>query len=612
MKKTVSRQNTNDSTRVHGMYGSMHTDIFEGMGLRGINLSTDDREKNHEVRSNKRKNTGRKALTRAIAAESPLSMGYAVELERFGRGLGAGVKRSGTASAEALRRSASRYRTKAEEAGTSLRALGKLFSIRNLILMLFAALTISAALILMLFNFEKAVVYGNTMYDQKQIEHFITQGRLGENTFVMALKYHNRTVEGLPFVDRIDIDIVSPSTVRVNITEKPLDARVSYGENEVYLSKEGIIQTVSYRTNENTTVVKGLQVVDPETGTRVEAKNQTGLDNTLKLLNVMDRYDLHADSIDVDDLGNLTVAFGDVSVKVGKSEYDIKMYKIHQICKYFKGRSGIISMTGSDYAGENIVLSPFASNAESGSGTADNSGKASGGGKGGAGSPEDPGSSGKTSKAVGKEKTEKETSGKKDEAKKEVEKEKKTAAEKEESKEKTSEKAKEKTSEKSSTITTEKTTEKTTETTAKAAAVEKTSVKTTGKAKTEKTTVKTTKAKAEKTTAKTTKTKAEETTVKTTKARTEKTTVKTTGKAKTEKTTAKTTKAKTEKTTVKTTKAKAEKTTVKTTGKAGTEKAAAETTGEEKSGKDAEKTSQKPNTEKTTEKKTLKKVNSED
>ena len=158
MKKTVSRQNTNDSTRVHGMYGSMHTDIFEGMGLRGINLSTDDREKNHEVRSNKRKNTGRKALTRAIAAESPLSMGYAVELERFGRGLGAGVKRSGTASAEALRRSASRYRTKAEEAGTSLRALGKLFSIRNLILMLFAALTISAALILMLFNFEKAVV----------------------------------------------------------------------------------------------------------------------------------------------------------------------------------------------------------------------------------------------------------------------------------------------------------------------------------------------------------------------------------------------------------------------------------------------------------------------
>ena len=547
MKKTVSRQNTNDSTRVHGMYGSMHTDIFEGMGLRGINLSTDDREKNHEVRSNKRKNTGRKALTRAIAAESPLSMGYAVELERFGR----------TASAEALRRSASRYRTKAEEAGTSLRALGKLFSIRNLILMLFAALTISAALILMLFNFEKAVVYGNTMYDQKQIEHFITQGRLGENTFVMALKYHNRTVEGLPFVDRIDIDIVNPSTVRVNITEKPLDARVSYGETEVYLSKEGIIQTVSYRTNENTTVVKGLQVVDPETGTRVEAKNQTGLDNTLKLLNVMDRYDLHADSIDVDDLGNLTVTFGDVSVKVGKSEYDIKMYKIHQICKYFKGRSGIISMTGSDYAGENIVLSPFASNTESGSGTADNSGKTSGGGKGGAGSPEDPGSSGKTSKAVGKEKTEKETSGKKDEAKKEVEKEKKTAAEKEESKEKTSEKAKEKTSEKSTTITTEKTTK----TTAKAAAVEKTSVKTTGKAKTEKTTVKTTKAKAEKTTAKTTKT---------------------------------------------------EKTTVKTTGKTGTEKAAAETTGEEKSGKYAEKTSQKPNTEKTTEKKTLKKVNSED
>ena len=81
----------------------------------------------------------------------------------------------------------------------------------------------TAAVILMFFNFETATVYGNTKYSQEQIESFITRGRLGDNTFVMALKYHNRKVEGIPFVDRIDIDIVSPSTVRVNIAEKPLD-----------------------------------------------------------------------------------------------------------------------------------------------------------------------------------------------------------------------------------------------------------------------------------------------------------------------------------------------------------------------------------------------------
>lgn len=405
MKKKESMQKTTDRPgKVHGMYGSMHADmdLFEGTGiagLRGMDLGflTGFKNRRKDIRPNG-KNRGTRRIrgtgtsAGAIAVERPVFVGGMSGFGRFGKGLGSGSAnvRAGAASAGVLRKPAGRTRTRVKEQESLLRALGRSFSIRGFLLLMLAALSISAALVLMLFNFKKAVITGNTKYSQKQIESFITQGKLGENTFVMALKYHNRTVKGIPFVDRIDVDILNPSTVRVNITEKPLDGYVVRGDDKIYFSKEGVVQTISGRTDEDVTVVNGIELVNPQTDAQVQAKNQSGMDNVLTLLSAMDRYDLKADSIDVDRLGGITVTFGDVRLTVGKTGYDMKMYKVHQIFPFFKGKSGCISMTGSDFRGDNIVLSPVESKADKHL-KSDSGKKGDGGGKhGGSGEAEDP------------------------------------------------------------------------------------------------------------------------------------------------------------------------------------------------------------------------------
>lgn len=246
-------------------------------------------------------------------------------------------------------------------------ALGKVFTLQGILLMLASILAVSTAVILMLFNFETATIYGNTKYSREQIESFITRGTLGENTFVMALKYHHRKVFDIPFVDQIDIDIVNPSTVRVNITEKPTDGCIFYKGNNVYFSRDGIIQTVSGRTVDETTIINGVVLTHSKMGAQILAKNQLGLDLSLELMRAAYKYGIHADSIDVDSRNNLTVSFGDVMVKVGKTGYDQKMFRLHQIYPYLEGRSGVISMTGykDTYdSGYNIVLSPFVTEAE--------------------------------------------------------------------------------------------------------------------------------------------------------------------------------------------------------------------------------------------------------
>ena len=369
MKKSASGQNIIAETRSRGMYGSMHSRTFGGLRLPGFHKEAEPVPEAGSVSAvrgaaagTKNAAMGRGRRTAGAYMGSYASAGVvktaAVPVGAVGAGrTGGRAKYRYTAANEIVKG----YRITDAEPILTLPSLGRLRSLitlRGIIVAFVAAITMAAAVILMTFNFEKAVIYGNTKYSQKQIESFITRGRLGENTFVMALKFHHRTVTDIPFVDQIDIDIVSPSTVRVNIKEKPLDACVIREDDKVYFSKEGVVQTISGRSVENTTVVNGLDLKAPVTGSAVEADNQTGKALVLDLLRAMDRYGIHADSIDVDKRNNLTASFGQVLVKLGKTGYDGKMYKIHQMATGLKDRSGVISMTGFDYDGENIVLSP--------------------------------------------------------------------------------------------------------------------------------------------------------------------------------------------------------------------------------------------------------------
>ena len=238
--------------------------------------------------------------------------------------------------------------------------IGSLLSQRGLLVFFLLALLAGAAVVLLFFNFRHATIYGSTKYSQEQIESFITRGRLGDNTFVMALKYHQRPVRNIPFVDRIDIDIVNPSTVRVNVREKPLDGVVESEEGNVFLSSDGTVQTISGRSFKEVTKISGVTLADAAAGEEVMAadeENQARLDLVLDLLRAVEKYELHADAVDSDANGNITVTFGRVRIKLGKTGFDQKMHKIHQIAPYLEGRRGVISMTGYNYDGANIVLS---------------------------------------------------------------------------------------------------------------------------------------------------------------------------------------------------------------------------------------------------------------
>lgn len=339
LKKKNSRQ-----ARIRGMYGSRYTDMYTSVRDAAASAAADLGRVNII--------SGSHEIVRGIIGDGS---------QEIVRGIIAGGGQEIVKGKRIRFKAVPKY-----EAGLFSRIYKKI-SLRILLFSAAFLFVVAAVVVLMTFNLKRTVVHGTDIYDQEEIESFITKGYLGRNTFVMALKYHNRAVKDIPFIDRIDVDITSPSTIRVNIKERPADGYVFYKSRYVYVSREGVIQAVSKDAVKKATQIKGVVLTHSKTGNRALAKNQYGLDISLELMKIMEKYGILAEAgcISVDEKSRLTVSFGDVKVQLGRSGYDEKMYKIQQILPNLKGRSGIINMTGlDDYSNLNIVLMPKPTSSE--------------------------------------------------------------------------------------------------------------------------------------------------------------------------------------------------------------------------------------------------------
>lgn len=74
--------------------------------------------------------------------------------------------------------------------------------------LLLLALTGAGYYLLKHYEITTVYVEGNVHYSQEEIEDMVMQGRLGSNSLYLTLKYRNRGVEDVPFVETMDVDIL--------------------------------------------------------------------------------------------------------------------------------------------------------------------------------------------------------------------------------------------------------------------------------------------------------------------------------------------------------------------------------------------------------------------
>lgn len=63
-------------------------------------------------------------------------------------------------------------------------------------------------------------VEGNVHYTEDEIMEIVMSGPLGDNSLYLSLKYRDRGIQDIPFVDVMNVSILAPDTIKITVYEK--------------------------------------------------------------------------------------------------------------------------------------------------------------------------------------------------------------------------------------------------------------------------------------------------------------------------------------------------------------------------------------------------------
>lgn len=219
----------------------------------------------------------------------------------------------------------------------------------GILLMVFLALflILAGGFFYVLNNYKVTTVHvdGSVHYTNEEIMEMVMGGRFGDNSLFLSLKYRDKGIEGVPFIETMDVDIEAKDTIRITVYEKALAGYVKYLGRYVYFDKDGIVVETSLEETAGIPQVTGLSFDHVVLHERLPVDKPELFDEILNITQQLAKYSLTADRIYFDSAYNVTLYFGDAKIAMGENrDIDEKIMKLQYILPDLLGKSGTLDM----------------------------------------------------------------------------------------------------------------------------------------------------------------------------------------------------------------------------------------------------------------------------
>ena len=210
----------------------------------------------------------------------------------------------------------------------------------TLVLVLLAGLTVW---IWVGYEVKEVSVTGNKHYTREQIIDMVMTGPLGHNSLFLFLKYRNRPVEDIPFIETMDVKILSPDSISITVYEKAIAGCVCYLDRYMYFDKDGIVVESSVARHADMPYVTGLEFDHVVLYEKLPVENEEIFDSILTITQLLSKYNIDSDQIYFDPEKKITLYFGDARVYLGSMDnIDEKMNELNGIAGKLAGLSGVL------------------------------------------------------------------------------------------------------------------------------------------------------------------------------------------------------------------------------------------------------------------------------
>ncbi len=196
-------------------------------------------------------------------------------------------------------------------------------------------------------NYTITTVYveGNIHYTNEEIMEMVMGGRYGHNSLFLSLKYRDKGIDNIPFIQTMDVSIEAKDTVRIMVYEKALAGYVSYLGRYVYFDKDGIVVETSQEKTAGIPQVTGLSFNHVILHEPLPVEKPEVFDEILNISQQLSKYSLSADKIYFDSNYQVTLIFGDAKIAIGDSQdIDEKIMTLQYLLPSLVGKSGTLDM----------------------------------------------------------------------------------------------------------------------------------------------------------------------------------------------------------------------------------------------------------------------------
>ena len=196
-------------------------------------------------------------------------------------------------------------------------------------------------------NYTVTTVYvdGNVHYTNEEIMDMVMGGSFGNNSLFLSLKYKDKGMENIPFIQAMDVTIEAKDTIRITVYEKALAGYVSYLGQYIYFDKDGIVVETSTEKTAGIPQVTGLKFDRVILHEALPVEKPEVFDEILNITQQLDKYSMSADRIYFDSDYQVTLVFGEAKVALGLDGYmDEKIMKLQYILPNLIGEKGTLDM----------------------------------------------------------------------------------------------------------------------------------------------------------------------------------------------------------------------------------------------------------------------------
>lgn len=215
-----------------------------------------------------------------------------------------------------------------------------------LALCIVAIVLLAGVIIISNYTVSTVTIEGNVHYSNDEIYNMVIgDSKLSHNSIYLSLKYKNKEITDIPFIQTMDVKIVDSKTIKITVYEKAMAGFVEYLGRYFYFDKDGTVIESSNVMTTGVPQVMGLDFDHIVLYEKLPVENESVFGQILDITQLLDKYEIEMDKIYFDSNYKMTLYFDDARIQIGTFDnIDEKIIKLKSILPELSGKAGVLRL----------------------------------------------------------------------------------------------------------------------------------------------------------------------------------------------------------------------------------------------------------------------------